>query len=254
MFEALLTWTDLTGQEFLILTGIVIVAGIVRGFSGFALSAIVMASAVIILPPVQIIPICWWLEMSASLLMAKGGWQEADRGVVLGLVIGSTIGMPFGLMLTTSISPDASKLIVLVLIITLAVSQLAKIRLPFLATKPGLYGSGFAAGVATGIASVGGMVIAIYVLSQNTAAAKMRAALVLFLFVSSLTSMVTLLWFGVMDSTAAARGVALAVPTTIGVVLGQQLFVPRLSAYYKPFCLSLLCALAMASLIRTAAN
>jgi len=251
MFDALLTWTNLTGSEFLILTGIVIVAGIVRGFSGFALSAIVMATAVIILPPVQIIPICWWLEMSASLLMAKGGWAEADRGVVLGLVIGSTIGVPFGLMLTTSISPEASKLLVLALIITLALTQLAKIRLAFLATKPGLYGSGFAAGVATGIASVGGMVIAIYVLSQDAAAAKMRAALVLFLFVSSITSMVTLLWFGVMDGTAAARGLSLAIPTTFGVLLGQQLFNPRLAPYYRPFCLTLLCALATASMART---
>ncbi len=251
MFDSLLTWTDLTGQEFAILTVIVIVAGIVRGFSGFALSAVVMASAVIILPPVQIIPICWWLEMMASVLMAKGGWQEADRGVVWGLVIGSTIGVPFGLMLTTSISPEASKLIVLALIITLALTQLAKIRLAFLATKPGLYGSGFAAGVATGIAGVGGMVIAIYVLSQNAAAAKMRAALVLFLFLGSITSMVMLLWFGVMNSTAAARGTSLALPTTLGVMIGQWMFVPRFAAYYRPICLSLLCALALASIIRT---
>ncbi len=251
MFEALLTATDLTGQEFLILTAIVIVAGIVRGFSGFALSAIVMASAVIILPPVQIIPICWCLEMTASVLMAKGGWQEADRSVVLGLVIGSTLGVPFGLLLTTSISVDASQLVVLTLIIALAVTQLAKIRLAFLATKPGLYGSGFAAGVATGLASVGGMVIAIYVLSQDAPAAKMRAALVLFLFVSSLTTFVTLLWFGVMNSTAAARGLSLAIPTTIGVMVGQWLFIPRFAAYYRPLCLSLLCALAGAALVRT---
>jgi uncharacterized membrane protein YfcA len=183
--------------------------------------------------------------------MAKGGWHEADRGVVMGLVIGSTLGVPFGLMLTTSISPEASKLIVLVLIIALALTQLAKIRLPFLATKPGLYGSGFAAGVATGIASVGGMVIAIYVLSQDAVASKMRAALVLFLFVSSITSMVTLLWFNVMDSTAAARGISLAIPTTIGVMLGQRLFIPKFAAYYRPFCLSLLCALAGTALIRT---
>ncbi|WP_375254771.1 sulfite exporter TauE/SafE family protein [Yoonia sp.] len=251
MFDALLTWTDLTGQEFAILTVIVFVAGVVRGFSGFALSAIVIASAVIILPPVQLIPICWWLEMTASVLMAKGGWQQADRGVVMGLVIGSTIGVPFGLMLTTSISPDTSKLIVLVLIIGLAMTQLAKIRLPFLATKPGLYGSGFAAGVATGLASVGGMVIAIYVLSQDAAANKMRAALVLFLFIGSLTSLVSLLWFGVMNWTAVARGLSLALPTTIGVIFGQWLFIPRFAAYYRPVCLSLLCALAGAALIRT---
>lgn len=251
MFETLLTATNLTGQEFLILTVIVVVAGIVRGFSGFALSAIVMASAVIILPPVQLIPICWWLEMTASVLMARGGWQVADRGVVAGLVIGSTLGVPFGLLLTTSISVEASQLIVLTLIIVLAITQLAKIRLAFLATRAGLWGSGFAAGVATGLASVGGMVIAIYVLSQDAPAAKMRAALVLFLFVSSLTTVIALLWFGVMDSTAAARGLSLAIPTTIGVMIGQWLFIPRFAAYYRPLCLSLLCALAGTALLRT---
>ncbi len=251
MIEAALSAVALTGTEFAILCGIVFLAGVVRGFSGFALSAIVMASAVIILPPVQLIPICWCLEMTASLLMAKGGWQEADRGVVFGLVIGSTAGVPFGLWLTTSVDPDTSKLIALILIISLAVTQLAKIRLPFLATKPGLYGSGFAAGVATGLASVGGMVIALYVLAQDAAANKMRAALVLFLFISSLTTVITLLWFGVMNSTAFARGVSLAVPTMLGVMVGQWLFTPRFAAYYRPFCLSLLCALAGAALVRT---
>lgn len=251
MMDGLLATLDLTGQEFLILTVIVIVAGIVRGFSGFALSAVVMASAVIILPPVQIIPICWWLEMTASVLMARGGWQEADRGIVMGLVIGSTIGVPFGLLLTTSVSVEASQLIALTVIIALALTQLAKIRLAFLATKAGLYGSGIAAGIVTGLASVGGMVIAIYVLSQDAPAAKMRAALVLFLFVSSLTSLIMLLWFGVMDSTAAARGLSLAIPTTVGVFLGQRLFTPRFAPYYRPACLSLLCALAGAALVRT---
>lgn len=251
MTESLLTWTDLTGQEFITLTAIVIVAGIVRGFSGFALSAVVMSSAVMILPPVQLIPICLWLEVMASVLMARKGWQEADRGIVLGLVIGSTIGLPFGLVMTTSVSPETSKLIVLLLIITLALTQLAKIRLPFLATKPGLYGSGFAAGAANGLASVGGMVIAIYVLSQDAVAAKMRAALVLFLFLSSITSMIVLLWFGVMNTTATARGLSLALPTTLGVMIGQWLFIPRFAAYYRPLCLSLLCALAGAALART---
>ncbi len=251
MFDSLLAATELTGQEFAILTGIVILAGIVRGFSGFALSAVVMATAVLILPPVQLIPICWWLEMTASVLMAKGGWKEADRGVVVGLVIGSTIGVPFGLWLTTSISVEASKLIVLTLIIVLAVTQLAKIRMPYLATKPGLYGAGFAAGIVTGLAHVGGMVIALYVLSQDAPAAKMRAALVLFLFFGALTSMISFLWFGIMDGTGIARGLSLAIPTAIGVMIGQMLFIPRLVDFYRPFCLSLLCALAGAALIRT---
>ena len=41
-------------QDHLLLLGLIcFVAGIVRGFSGFALSAMVMASGALILPPVQ---------------------------------------------------------------------------------------------------------------------------------------------------------------------------------------------------------
>ena len=90
--------------DHLALLGLIcLIAGLVRGFSGFALSAMVMASGALILPPVQLIPVCWWLEMTASLFMLRGGWREANRKVALGLAIGSTIGVPFGLALTTQV-------------------------------------------------------------------------------------------------------------------------------------------------------
>ncbi len=249
--DALLTLTDLTGQEFVILTVIVVVAGIVRGFSGFALSAMVMATGVLILPPIQLIPICWCLEMVASLMMARSGWREADRSIVMGLVIGSAVGVPIGLALLTSLPVETSKLIVLLVIIVLAVTQLAKIRLAFLATRAGLYLSGLVAGIVTGVAHVGGMVVALYVLSQDATAAKMRAALVLFLFISMFTSLIYYVLADVMDMQAVWRGLAFALPTAAGVFIGQWLFTPRFAAYYRPFCLSLLCALAGAALVRT---
>ncbi|MEJ6396988.1 sulfite exporter TauE/SafE family protein [Yoonia sp. 208BN28-4] len=249
--DSLLQAIDVSAGDFAILSAIAFGAGLVRGFSGFALSALVMASAVYLLPPIELIPICWWLEMSASVLMARGGWKEADRGVVLGLVIGSTAGVPLGLMLTQSLPVETSKLIALVIIIALAATQLAKIRLAFLATRPGLYLSGLTAGIATGLASVGGMVVALYVLSQDAPARKMRAALVLFLFISSLTSMIYLVWFGVMDMTSVWRGAALAIPAMIGVFAGQRLFTPKYEPYYRPFCLALLISLSAIGLVRT---
>lgn len=247
----LLALTDLTVTQFWLLLGITITAGIVRGFSGFALSAIVMASAATFLPPVQLIPICFWLELCASVLMARGGWREADRGTVFGLVIGSAIGTPIGLWLTVTMPVETSKLVVLILVIILAVVQLAKVRIAFLATKAGLYVSGLTAGVVTGLASVGGMVVALYVLSQDAPARKMRAALVLFLFVSSATSMIYLIYFDVMTMTAVKRATIFALPTFLGVVIGQRLFTPKFEPYYRPFCLALLTGLAVAGLIRT---
>lgn len=247
----LLALTGLTLAQFWLLLAITTIAGIVRGFSGFALSAIVMASAATFIPPIQLIPICFFLELCASVLMARGGWNEADRGVVYGLVIGSAIGTPIGLALTTNISVEASKLTVLILVIVLALTQLARVKIAFLATKPGLYLAGITAGVVTGLASIGGMVVALYVLSQDAPAHKMRAALVLFLFISSATSMLYLIYFDVMTMTALKRAAVFALPCILGVIIGQRLFTPAFQPYYRPFCLTLLTALAMAGLIRT---
>ena len=247
----MLSTLALTQSDLTLLMFIAFAAGLVRGFSGFALSAMVMASAIAILPPEALIPICWWLEMTASALMMRGGWKDADRDVAISLVVGSTIGVPFGLALTQAVSVETSKIIALCILLILATSQLAKIRLRFLATRPGLYGSGFMAGLATGLAAVGGMVVALYVLAREAPARQMRGSLVLFLFVSSLTSLITLLWFGVMDWTATARGLILAPAVALGVLLGQRLFTRKLEPFYKPFCLVLLIALAGLSLIRT---
>ena len=240
----------LSGSEIALLAVICFGAGVVRGFSGFALSALVMASAALILPPVQLIPICWWLELAASILMARGGWQEADRKIVWGLVIMSAIGTPIGLALTTNINAETSKLVALCVIIALAALLLARIRIPGLESRAGLYVAGFAAGIVTGLASVGGMMIALYVLSSDTPARKMRAALVLFLFLSSATSLVWQFWFDVMNMQAVWRGLVLSIPAIAGVWAGMQLFTPRFEKYYRPFCLTLLCGLSAFGLLR----
>lgn len=240
----------LTTSEFAALTAITLVAGIVRGFTGFALSAVVMATAVTILPPVELIPMLWWLEGAASLLMVRAGWREADRRMSFGLVIGSAIGLPVGLALTLALPVDTSRLIALTLVCVLAASQLARLRLPFLATRPGLLGSGFTAGMGTGLAGLGGMVVALYTLAIDLPGRVIRASLVLYLAVSICIAFFTHLLFGTMTQEATLRGLAFAVPTLAGVKLGQAIFIPAYEPYYKPACLSLLIALASVGITR----
>lgn len=248
--ELLTALTGLTGLEFLVCLLVIFLAGVVRGFSGFALSALVMASLVIILPPIELIAVCWFLEMSASLLMVRGGIQQWDRGVVFGLVAGSTIGTPFGLYLTNTLPADGSRMIALVTILILAALQLLRVRAGFLATKSGIYIAGLVAGIATGLASVGGMVVALYVLARESSAGMMRASLVMFLFISSGFSFIYFTLYGMMTAEAVSRGLIFAPVCMMGVVAGQALFRPQLERFYKPFCLSLLMVLAAAGLLR----
>ncbi len=248
----LLDTAGLTGTEFAICVMVIFVAGMVRGFSGFALSALVMASLVLFIPPIELIVICWFLEMSASLLMVRGGVKQANWKVVIGLVVGSAIGGPIGLYLTNTLPVETSKAIALIVILALAFLQLLKVRATFLATNSGLYAAGILAGTVSGLASVGGMVVALYVLARDAPPPVMRASLVLFLFGSSLSSLIYLYLYGMLTPRAVTRGLAWIPFCMAGVLAGQALFRPRLQPYYRPFCLGLLIFLAAIGLMRMA--
>ena len=250
MLEDIQTLTQLTSNQMVFCAGVVFVAGMVRGFSGFALSAIVMASAALILPPIELIPICYVLEATASLIMFRGGLRDADMKIVWGLSIGSVIGFPMGLYATTALPVETSKLVVLCIILGLAIALLLRASPKFLTRTSGLYASGVTAGVVTGLAHVGGMVVALYVLAREAPVRTMRASLVMFLVITTVTTLVYLFGFGVMNKLAIIRALLLAPFVTVGVLVGSAMFRPSLEAAYKKFCLGLLIFLAFSGLLR----
>ncbi len=250
MLESLATVVELSRNELVLSVFAIFLAGLVRGFSGFALSALIMASLAVVMPPVSLIPVCYVLEAIASILMFRGGQRLADWTVVWGLAIGSAIGVPIGLYATIHVSPDVSRLIALILVLSLAALQFFRTTPAFLGTRPGLYVTGLLAGVVTGLASVGGMVVALYVLAHKAAPDRMRASLVMFLFVGIFTSGAWLVSVGILDRLALTRGFVFSPFVASGVILGSSLFRPFLQGFYRSFCLILLMGLALAGLVR----
>jgi len=250
LFDSLLELTNLPASTLGFVALASLVAGLVRGFAGFGLSAVMFASVVTLLPPVELIPITYILEGLASVVMFRGGIRDADMKIVWGLTIFSAIGVPLGLYATTTVDPDSSKLVALLLVLGLTLLQLFQIRAAFLATKPGLYATGLASGIATGLASIGGMVVALYVLSQETAARQMRASLVMYLFLTMFTSIIYLLLYEVMTMQAVWRGIVFGPIMLVGVFAGKMLFRPSLIQFYKTFCLLLLISLCLVGLTR----
>ena len=89
---------EMTMGDVVSLVVIVFLAGLVRGFTGFALSALTLSVAVLILPTIELFPVLYWLELSASLLLARASWHEADRPAAGLLVAGATLGGFAGLV------------------------------------------------------------------------------------------------------------------------------------------------------------
>ena len=240
----------LNNSDLLILILICFFAGLIRGFSGFGLSAFVMSLALTIIPPIELIPVCWWMEFVASVFMIRNGWKDSDKKISIILWLGAVFGLPIGIALTTILDLQTSKIVALVLILILALILLRNFKIQFLSTSVGTISSGVFAGIATGLASIGGMIVAIYVLASQNSARRVRASIVLYIFLNSVTTFIFLILFDVMDHKAFVRGVLLAVPSSIGVVLGSILFIQKLEKYYRPFLLGSLILFSLVGLIR----
>ena len=158
--------------------------------------------------------------------------------------------MPIGILLTTILDFQTSKIVALVLILILALILLRNFKIQFLSTIVGTISSGVFAGIATGLASIGGMIVATYVLASQHSARRIRASLVLYILLNTVTTFIFLIIFDVMDQKAFMRGLLLAFPSSIGVVLGSILFMQKLEKYYRPFSLGLLISFSLVGLIR----
>lgn len=225
-------------------------AGLIRGFAGFGLSAVAMAVLAPFVPPLELIPMLWFLEMAGSLILMKGGWADADRATAGLMIVMAGIGLPLGLMLTMAIDVATSKMVALILLIVLATAQLSRLKIPALDSRAGTAATGLTGGIVTGVTGAGGMFVALYTLARDLPARVMRGTMNIYLLGGGILGLITHLVLGTMTETAATRGGILILPTLAGVYAGRALFTPRWEGYYKPICLALVIALALVGLIR----
>lgn len=129
-FSRLADFLQLSPGHLAIVMGAIFIAGLVRGFAGFGMTALIVASLALILSPKELIAVAFFLEMAASLLLVRGGLALADRKIAGILLVGNWLGWPIGIALTNALAPDASRLAALALIMVLTLLQLAKIKPP----------------------------------------------------------------------------------------------------------------------------
>lgn len=244
-------FASLSVNELTVAIVVVLLAGVVRGFTGFALSALIMSALVLLLPTIELLPICLLLELCASLILVRGSFDDADKKMVFGIQVGGIVGLPAGLYLTTYLPADTTRLVALALILGLSVLQLARVRLPENDSIQVAVGAGALAGVVSGIAAVGGLVIALYLLARQLPARVVRASQILTILIGGVVNLGFHTAFGIMTSTALSRTLILLPAMVIGVLLGRALFTPAHEPYYRPACLSLLMGLAAYGIVIT---
>ena len=106
----------------------VLFAGFVRGLVGFGFSALCVTSLSVFLPPAQVVPALFVLEILASLSLLKTCWPDVHWSWLRALILGNVVFIPLGVLTQQSLPADTLRLLIAGIIGVIALAQLPHIH------------------------------------------------------------------------------------------------------------------------------
>lgn len=223
-------------------------AGLVRGFAGFGLSALLIPALVTALPPTVLVPLAVCLETSASLPQIPGALRHVDRGLLLRVLAGAALGTPLGVWLLTLIPAAPLRLALAALILCLVLGLLAGFRLRF--GRNGELAVGFTSGCVNGAAAVGGLVVALYGLGRELPPLALRSLSIVYLGALCTWNLAVAAVGGLIDARLLALLAAGLPVLYLGLWAGGHVFARTPAARYRRVVLLFLAILAGVAALR----
>lgn len=236
-------------QEWILLSIVVFLAGIVRGCIGFGFSALVVVSATLFLEPVLVVPMLAFLEIAASLQMLLGSWRDTAFRVLLPLLAGTAVATPLGVMLLVVLEPDIVRLMISSMVLMLSLMLYRGWQYQGSQGPAVLSILGLGSGICNGTAAVGGLPVAVFLTASNIDIRTLRATLVMFFLATDIILLLSSAGHGIFSLSLLSQSAAMLLPMFIGIWLGSRLF-KRLSEEILRRCvISLLMTLSLTGIV-----
>jgi uncharacterized protein len=155
-------------------------AAFVRGYGGFGFSMFAIVSLSVLLPPTEIVPSIFIMDIAASLNQLPGVWRDIHWRALYWLTVGCLVGTPFGVYALAHV-PAAPMTLGLAVFVLAAAILLA--RGYALKTLPGAavtFTTGTASGLFNGGFGIGGPPVILFFFSSPAGEAAGRASMIAF--------------------------------------------------------------------------
>ena len=227
-----------------------LVAGVVRGFTGFGLALIVVTAVSVLAAPVEIVPIAVILDLFASVRMLPHVHKDVDRRGVVLMTLGALPMIPVGVWLLAVVHEDHMRLAigVVVLLATLAIAAgMGLKRSPGPSLK---VVTGCAVGIMTGSAGIPGPPVILLYLSSPLPPATLRATAVAIFMVTDFAVLALLAVKGFVTAEVLLHCLILIPIVEIAVLFGRRLHGKARPDQVKRAALALLMFLAIVAIGR----
>ena len=236
--------------EWLLLSLIVALAGVVRGCIGFGFSALVVASAALFMPPATVVPMVAILEIVASIHMAASTWRQAAIRPLLYLLAGTAIATPLGVYALVLLSATDIRLLLSGLIFILSLLLLSGWQYRGVVTKSSYLSMGLFAGICNGSSAVGGLPGATFLASVRMSMPQLRATLVLFFFGADLILILSVSAHDLYNQSLVIYSAIMVLPMALGIQIGTVFFHKLNEKHLRRAVIALLLLLSLTGLVR----
>jgi uncharacterized membrane protein YfcA len=180
------------------LTGIFL-ASVLRGFTGFGFGLAAVPLLSLVLPPAQVAPFVVLLQVIVGAGGLRAAMHQTDWRSIRGLVPGVLVGIPLGLLILTAFLPNTVRLAIGLIIAASVVLLWRGARLPPRPSGVVTMAVGMLSGVISGLASMGGPPVVVYLIAVGNGAAAVRATSIVYFMLSGLTSAAAMAYRGMID-------------------------------------------------------
>lgn len=210
-----------------------LMAGIVRGFSGFGTAMVYLPVAAQVLGPFEALTTLLIKDLTAPLIHVPRALRDGQPGDVLRLGLGALVAVPLGVWVLSLVSPDVFRWGVSLFALLLLVLLVAGIRYRGTMTPPLVFGTGAAGGFLAGCVGLPGPPIILLYMASTLPVAAVRANITLYLLLADVILLGALAWGGFLVASAVWLGVLVILPYLLGNWLGALLFRPEAETIYR---------------------
>ncbi len=210
------------------------IAGCVRGFAGFG-TALIFVPLALIVVDYHIWPILMMtvFDMFGPLVLLPRAFRDGFKRDMVLLFIGAAITLPFGVYLLTKMEADVFRWLVCGLSFLMLAALLSGWRYRGRLGVGAIFGVGAAGGFLGGVAALPGPPIILTYMASTAPIKAIRGTSMVYLFSVDLLLFPAFYFQGQLVLIPIIMGVILAVPYTLGGLLGTWIFNPEKEGMYR---------------------
>jgi uncharacterized membrane protein YfcA len=225
-----------------------LLAGIVRGFSGFGTALVFLPIAGIVLDPVSAVATVALMDLAGPVPVLVRVRKDVHGRDLARLVGGAIVALPLGLFLLTMVSSSIFRVTVSGISLAMLVLLMAGWRYRGALPHWGVVSIGGASGFLGGIAGVPGPPVIFAYMASTKPARVIRANISTYLYAYDWSVVMILSLAGRIDLPLVVSGLVLTLPNMVGNLTGAALFSPERERVFRAVAYVLIAGVALAGL------